>query len=329
MAKKVAVAVVILAVLVGIVFPALGAAKYKMKVAYVVPVGYPHDVAMRQVFKPYVEKHSGGRIVVELFPAGQLGGDAETIESLQLGSLEVCLPATAILASFEPKLQILDLPYLFRTKEDAYNMLDGPKGQKLASYLLKKGLRSLAFAEIGFRHIGNNCRPIHRPEDLRGLRIRVMRAPTYMDMFRTWGASPTPIGFSELYSALQQGVIDGQDNPVFVMKSLKLYEVQKYLSLTAHTYASISVLISERFYQSLPKDLQKVVSDAAMAFRNAQRKICNEREEKELAFLRKRMIVNELTPEEKEVFAKAAQGVYKRLRDRLGHEFFDSIVGEF
>ncbi|MCD6419822.1 MAG: DctP family TRAP transporter solute-binding subunit [Synergistetes bacterium] len=324
--RKVLVGCLVIGLLGAMVLPAFGATQYRLKVAYVVPVGYPHDVAMRQVFKPYVEKASGGRIKVELYPAGQLGGDSETIESLQLGSLEMCLPATAILASFEPALQILDLPYLFMTKNQAYQMLDGPKGKKLVSYLPKHGLRSLAFAEIGFRHITNNRRPIHSPKDLRGLKIRVMRAPTYMDMFRTWGASPTPLAFSELYSALQQGVVDGEDNPVFVIKALKFYEVQKYLSLTAHTYASISVLVSEKFFKSLPKDLQKVLEDGAVKFRNAQRDICNRREKKDLEILKEKgMIVNKLTSAEKKVFAKAARGVYDRLRNKLGRELFDSI----
>lgn len=277
--------------------PAL-AKTYTIKMAYVVPETQSTHIAAAEVFKPYVEEASEGRIKVELYPNGQLGGDRQAIESVQLGTVHMTIPAVAVLSGFEPKFQVFDLPFVFKSKEAAYKALDGELGDRLAALLIPLGMRNLAFAENGFRHVSNNKGPITKPEDLAGFKIRTMENPVHMATFKALGANPTPISFGELYTALQQKVVDAQENPIPLVYTSKFYEVQKYYSLTGHVYAATVVLVNDAFFTSLPEDLQDILVEGAVRYRTYQRELSQKQDEEMIAKLREAgMEVNELTEE--------------------------------
>jgi tripartite ATP-independent transporter DctP family solute receptor len=312
------------ALLVCLCVPAFGKDSYKIKVAYVVPETQSTHIAAKDVFKKYVEEKSGGRIRVELYPNGQLGGDRQAIEAVQLGTIQMTIPAVAVLSGFEPKFQVFDLPFLFRDKKAAYAALDGALGQKLNALLLPIGLRNLAYAENGFRNITDNRGPIHKPEDLKGLKIRTMENPVHIATFKCLGANPTPMSFGELYTALQQKTVDAQENPIPLIYTTKFYEVQKYLTLSGHVYAATALLMNDKFFAGLPKDLQKIVQEGAERYRTEQRKMSDRQDREMLAQLKKAgMEINELTPAEKQVFVRATQPVYGEFGDKIGKDLVD------
>jgi tripartite ATP-independent transporter DctP family solute receptor len=303
---------------------AMAADTYKIKLAYVVPETQSTHIAARDVFKPYVEEASKGRITVELYPNGQLGGDRQAIEGVQIGTIHMTIPAAAVLSGFEPKFQVFDLPFLFKSKQAAYDALDGELGQKLNEELLKLGIRNLAYAENGFRHISNNRGPITKPEDLKGLKIRTMENPVHMATFRALGANPTPISFGELYTALQQRTVDAQENPIPLVYTSKFYEVQKYYSLTGHVYAATAVLINDGFFSKLPDDLKQILIEGAARYRDAQRKLSDQQDQEMLEALKKTgMEINELTSEEKDRFIQATLSVYDEFKDKLGADLIE------
>lgn len=303
--------------------PAL-AKTYTIKMAYVVPETQSTHIAAAEAFKPYVEEASEGRIKVELYPNGQLGGDRQAIEAVQLGTVHMTIPAAAVLSGFEPKFQVFDLPFVFKSKEAAYKALDGELGDRLSSLLIPLGMRNLAFAENGFRHVSNNKGPITKPEDLAGFKIRTMENPVHMATFKALGANPTPISFGELYTALQQKVVDAQENPIPLVYTSKFYEVQKYYSLTGHVYAATVVLVNDAFFASLPEDLQDILVEGAVRYRTYQRELSQKQDEEMIAKLREAgMEVNELTEEQKRAFIEKTLPVYDQFADEIGADLIE------
>jgi TRAP-type transport system periplasmic protein len=216
-------------------------------------------------FATMVNSRSGGRINVKVFGGGSLGAEREYVEGIKAGTVEAGI-ASGVISNFFPTAAITDIPFLFPTSEVAWTVLDGPFGDKLrAMFLTQTGMRCLAFAEVGFRNLTNNARPIKTPADMKGLKIRVQETPVYLNMMKAVGASPTPIAWTETYSALQTGVVDGEENPIGSILSGKLSEVQKYITLDGHVYGVDWFIINEKFFQSLPPDLQYIVLDAAQA----------------------------------------------------------------
>ena len=239
----------------------------------------PEDVfiskkgAAARVFKDIVEAETSGAIKVQLFPAGQLGGERELIESTKLGTIQMSMVSGAIAGYFKPAM-VLDIPYLFSSAPVAWKVLDGPFGQELGDAILKKtGMRVLAYGETGFRNFTNSKRPITSPADLQGLKIRVMETPLYLTMVKSLGAAPTPIAWPEVYTSLQQGVVDGQENPVSVILQAKFSEVQRYLTLDGHTYGADFILINDSFYQKLSADQRGIIRRAAIVAGNCGRSI--------------------------------------------------------
>lgn len=296
--------------------------KYIIRMSYVVAEAQSTHVGAQEVFKKYVEEASGGRISVELYPNGQLySGDRQAIEAVQLGTIEMTIPAAAVLSGFEPKFQVFDLPYLFKDKEQAYAALDGELGTKLNELLLNQGLVNLAYGENGFRHVMNNIKPIHTPADLKGLKIRTMENPVQIGIFKALGANPTPMSFGELYTALQQKTVEGGENPVPLVYTSKFYEVQKYYSLNGHQYAPTVVLINQDYFNSLPEDLQGIVKTGAEKFRDEQRIINGKQEEEFMVQLKENgMEINTITDEEKALFVEATNSVYDEFADVIGEE---------
>lgn len=301
-------------------FPAF-AAEYTIKVGSIVSDTHPDMVVMKNTFVPYVEEKSGGRIKVELYPNGQLGGDRELAESVQMGTLQIALPATSVLAGFDKRFQVLDLPFLFTTREAAFEALDGELGAKLNSLLPGKGFGCLGYIENGFRHITNNRKPITQPDDLKGLKLRTMENAMHIAFFKRLGANPTPMSFGELYTALQQGTVDGQENPFTLIYESKFYEVQKYVSATGHVFSVVMLLANKKFMDSLPDDLRTIVADAAAAFVKEHRRVMPGAEDENMKILKENgMALNELTPEQKKPFVEATAPIYREFESDLTPE---------
>lgn len=224
---------------------------YTIRIAYLVPEEQSTHLAAES-FKEKLENESDGRINVELYPNGQLyPSDREAIEAVQLNNVEMTIPALAPVSSFNKKFMVFDLPFLFKDHESVYETLDGELGQELLEELESDGLKGLAFAENGFRHISNNSGPIEKPEDLKGLKLRSMENPVHTETFKTYGANASPFAFGELYTALQQGTYDAMESPISLYYTNKFYEVQDYLTISGHFYAATILLMNNEFFNSL------------------------------------------------------------------------------
>ena len=294
----------------------------------------PEDVytskkgAAARVFKDIVEAESSGAIQVNLFPSGQLGGERELIESTKLGTIQMCLVSGAIAGYYKPAM-VLDIPYLFSSAPVAWKVLDGPFGEKMAADLLKKtGLRNLAYGETGFRNFTNSKRPIKSPADMEGLKIRVMETPLYITMVKSLGAAPTPIAWPEVYTSLQQGVVDGQENPVSVILYAKFPEVQKYITLDGHAYGADFFLFNEKAFQKLTPDQQGIVKRAGIVAGNVGRSIQQLGSAMGVAELTKQgMEVYAPTPEEREQFKKMTQQpVIEWMKGEVDNAWIDGVL---
>jgi tripartite ATP-independent transporter DctP family solute receptor len=234
------------------------------------PKGHPITQGMEK-FAEIVAAKSGGKIKVNLFPGGTLGSDQANVSALQGGTLEMASMNSGILSNQVKEFAIYDFPFMFANEKEADAVVDGPFGQKMHANLEPKGLVGLGYYELGFRNITNNRRAINKVEDLAGLKLRVIPNPINVDWVKALGANPTPLPFPEVYGALEQNAIDGQENPVTVIAANKLYEVQKHLVISNHQYNPQSVLISKKFWDGLTPEQKKIVADAAKESAKFQR----------------------------------------------------------
>ncbi len=297
-------------------------AEYTIKVGHTLQENTPaHEGWL--VFKDEVEKNSNGRIYVEIYPNSELGSERVMFEACQMGTLEIAYGTASVLANFDPLFSVLDMPFLFSGVEPAREALRGELGEKCAENLPEIELRKVMYMENGIRHVTNSQRPINTPDDLKGLKIRTMENSIHMSTFSHLGASPTPMAFTELFTALQQKTVDGEENPIFLIQTSRFDEVQKYLSLTGHFYTTGIATINESFYQSLPEDLQKVIMDAGAVAREAEYEKCDVQNASALETLKTTMEVNEITPENHQLFVEAAMPVYDEVRELLGDEIVD------
>jgi tripartite ATP-independent transporter DctP family solute receptor len=280
------------------------------------------------VFKNLVENESGGALKVNLFPAGQLGGEREIAEAVKLGSVQIGM-LSGPFSGFCREAQVFDIPYLFPSLLVAYRTLEGPFGKELADECLKKtGMRILTYAQVGFRNFTNSARVIKSPADLKGLKFRVMENPVYMNLVRSMGAAPTPIPWPETYTALQQKVVDGQENPISAIKFAKLYEVQKYMTMDGHTFGVSFMLVNDRFFQGLPKEQQTILKNAALTSVVSENGIDNLDNSVGIQFLKdKGMEIYTPTPAEKAQFRAAAQPpIIEYLEKQVGRPWIDKIL---
>ena len=245
-----------------------------------------HYAAGANAFAEELAKRSNGRFKVEQFPSSQLGGEREMIEGLQLGTLDLVVTSTGPVGNFVPETLITDIPFLFRNYDHARAVLDGPIGQEILAKFPKHGLVALAWWENGFRHLTNSKRAVNGPEDMHGLKVRTMENQVHMTAFRTIGALPTPMAFPELLTALQQGTVDGQENPIPVIVSAKLAQMQKYLSLTGHVYSPALLLVAPSLWSELSDADKKIFLEAAKVGAQENRRFVNQVEQNGLAELR-------------------------------------------
>jgi tripartite ATP-independent transporter DctP family solute receptor len=278
------------------------------------------------VFKSMVEKETQGALEVKLFPNSQLGSDREMIEQLRSGVLEMYQGTTALLSSMANEFLALDLPFLWPTSEIQDKVLDGNFGKSLSKVTEQKklGFVMLNFWDAGFRQLTNNKRPINTPQDIAGLKIRVMENPIHIATFKALKADPTPIAFGELYTALQQGVVDGQENPIPITYSQRFYEVQKFLSLTGHLNTPLCLLISQKTWDLLTLSHKTIIQKAADISRDQERRENREQAESLLTEMEKSGLkVNKLTPENKKGFAQLVEPVYQQFKPVIGGNWLE------
>ena len=240
------------------------------------------------VFAKEVEKRTNGRYIIKNFYSGSLGGERESIESVQLGTQELTLTSTGPIPNFVPEAKIFDIPFLFRDKAHAHAVLDGPIGQAMLKQFEPKGFKALAWAENGVRHMTNSKRSVNSPDDLKGLKMRTMENPIHIAAYKTFGIVPTPMAFPEVFTALQQGTVDGQENPLSVIMAAKFDQVQKHLSLTGHVYSPAIILMNKGAFDKLSAADQQAFLDAAKEATKANRARVAEDDAKGVAELRKR-----------------------------------------
>jgi tripartite ATP-independent transporter DctP family solute receptor len=259
-------------------------------------------------FAKIVAEKTGGEIEVQVFPAAQLGSERDMVEGLQLGSLEMTLTSTGPMGGFVPQVKLFNLPFLFKDRESCYRVLDGAIGTQIADRFVKVGIRSLGWFENGFRNITNSKRAVNSPDDMKGVKIRVMEDDVFILTMKAMGASPLPMAFGELYTALEQKTVDAQENPLAVIHSSRFFEVQKYLAMTGHFYSPAVLLISEATWKKLSPEHQKIVADAAVQARDYERGLSLKADQElEAACEKEGMII---THPDKAPFAKAVASVY-------------------
>ncbi|WP_372001078.1 TRAP transporter substrate-binding protein [Tistrella mobilis] len=286
----------------------------------------PYAIAARD-FAAALEAEMPGVFEVKYFPNRQLGDEKEMIEGMSFGTIDGGIITNAVIANVEPAFQLLDLPFLFANEAQAHKVLDGDVGQELMGKLRNRGIIGLGFAEGGFRHMINNTRPVANPDDVSGVKYRVMQNPVFLEMFSSLGGNPVPMAWGETYTAVQQGTIDGLEIPVAVVQANKFSEVTKYLSLTRHTYSALGLMISKRTFDKMTKEQQDAVLRAAPKAIAAQRAEVAENTTKIIEELKAAgMTVNEIN--DPAAFRAKVTGVYDRFKPRIGAELMDKTLAE-
>ncbi|HZN48182.1 MAG TPA: TRAP transporter substrate-binding protein [Ramlibacter sp.] len=269
----------------GLLASSLAAAQTTMKISISTAQNSHQGVAI-DTFAREVEKRTGGRYKVQTFYNGSLGGERESIEAVQLGTQELAFSSTGPVPNFVPETKILDVPFLFRDKAHARAVLDGPIGQEMLQKFEGKGFKALGWAENGFRHMTNSKRSVNAPEDLKGLKMRTMENPVHIAAYKGFGIITTPMAFPEVFTALQQGTVDGQENPLSVIISAKFDQVQKHLSLTGHVYSPAIFLMNKASFDKLSAADKQAFLDAAKEGTKANRARVDEDDAKGVADLR-------------------------------------------
>jgi len=286
---------------------------FSIKFSHVTAVDTPKGKAA-EFFKQELERISGGRVKVSVYPNSQLYRDNDAVSALLMNSVQIICPSTAKLTTIVPEFQVVDLPYLFPSRENVHAAFDGRLGSMLAELLEKKGYKLLSFWDGGYKQLGNNSRPIHKPSDAKGLKFRIMSSKVLSAQFLHIHANPQIMPFSEVYTALEQGVIDGQENTWFNMYTQKFNEVQKYITETDHGYLGYVLLTSRKFWNSLPPDLQESMTEAVKKATDYERKISLEIDRRD----RKRILdageteITTLSGEEKNIWIETFRGMYSQ-----------------
>ena len=282
-----------------------------------------------KVMNECVGEKSGGKMKLNAYYGGSLGGDLKGTQSLRSGMLEMVVTSTSPLVGLIPELGVFDLPFLFNSEEEADAILDGAFGEYISEKLPPVGLLNLAYWENGFRNVANSKRPVHTLDDLSGLKIRVMQNNIYLDTFNALGTNATPMPGEEVFPALETHAIDGHENPVVNIETSNLYEVQKYLSLTAHTYTPFLVLYSKALFDQLSLEEQAALQECAIKGGKAQRTASREATASSMEVLKEKgMEIVEVDPSELDRMKKAVEPVYERHAGEIGQETITKVQEE-
>ena len=306
----------------------LPAQAQELKFATQNPKGHPLVMGMEK-FAEIVTAKSGGRIKINLFPGGVLGGDQANVSALQGGTLDMVVLNSGILASQAKEFGVYDFPFMFANPKEADAVVDGPFGRMMHQKLEAKGIVGLAYWELGFRNITNSRRPIHKVDDIAGLKLRVIPNAINVDWVKALGANPTPLPFPEVYAALDQKAIDGQENPATVISANKLYEVQKHIVLSNHQYNPQSLIFSKKVWDTLTVSDRKILVDAGVEASKYQRQVAREAAGTALENLRKNgMQVTELSALELAKFREAMKPVIAKHSEIVGADVVKALEAE-
>jgi tripartite ATP-independent transporter DctP family solute receptor len=303
-------------------------AQEKIRIAGNFATEHSSSVAMEKVFKTELAKRSNNQLTVDIFPAMQLGGAKENVDAVRSGTLLMTWVGAAYLSRIVPELEAIGLPFLFPSREVAFKVIDGPIGELLDQKLAAKGFITIGWMELGSRNLTNSKRPIKGMADLNGLKIRLQPNETHLAAFRALGANPVAMDVKELYSALEQGVVDGQENPYGIILASRFGEVQKYLSNSGHIFDFIPIVANRRQFQALKPEHQKAIREAMAATVAYQRKLAIELDTKAFEALKKTMQYDALSPQALAEMRKATAPVVDDVKKRAGAELVDRVVAE-
>lgn len=290
----------------------------ELKIGHIAPPDHSYTKGI-EVFKEKVEEASDGQVTFEEFGDGQLGGEREIIEQVQHGSLDLTVATAGVVGNFVPELSVLEMPFLFDDVDHVYKALDSDIGDELMEKIEEQGFKALGIWENGMRHVLNNKQAIHSPEDMAGLKMRTVENELYLETYKALGSDPTPVAFPEVYTSLEQGVIDGQDSSYGVMVTTKQYEVQNHLTENKLYYAAAPIFMNEDSFNALPEDIQDIIVEAAAEVTDIQREINQDMEKEQKQFLIDEGIeIVEPTDEEMQAFREAVEPVYDKLSDQFG-----------
>jgi tripartite ATP-independent transporter DctP family solute receptor len=293
------------------------------KLGHTQPVGGPYQKAAEK-FAQLVQERSEGQLVIDIFPSSQLGNGRDMVEGLQLNTIQIYTGTLSVTSNFAPKMGIYSLPYLFRDIDHAHKVVKGEIGKELSKELEAVGILNVGHWESGFRHFTNNIKPITSAADLKGMKMRVLESEVFVELMQQLGASPVPMPVGELFSALEQKTVDGQENPLGQIVNLKFYEVQKYLTLDGHIYDVGAILVSKTAFDALSPELQQIVRDAASEASEYNQQLSFEAEAGYVDFLKENGMIVEENPDI-ESFRQAVAPVYEKFGDKYGMDLIKRI----
>ena len=304
-------------------------AQQKLQIAGNFATEHPSSVAVEQVFKKEIARLSNNQMQVDVFPAMQLGGAKENVDAVRSGTLALTWVGAAFLSRIAPELEAVSLPFLFTNRELAFRVIDGPVGDAIDKKLQDKGFISLGWMELGMRHVTNSRAPLQSIADLKGLKIRLQPNETHLATFRALGANPVAMDVKEIYSALEQRVVDGQENPYTVISASRYNEVQKYLSNSGHFFDLIAVVASKKAFEQLKPEQQKIIRQAMTTTIAEQRKLAITAETTALENLKKTMTYTEISPAVKDEMRKVSMAaVLEGVKKRAGADLVNQVLAE-
>lgn len=303
-------------------------AQEKLQIAGNFATSHPSSVAVEKIFKAEVARLTNNTLQVDVFPAMQLGGAKENVDGVRAGTLGLTWVGAAFMSRIAPEIEAVSLPFVFKNRESAYRVIDGPVGKAIDQKLLDKGFVVLGWMELGMRHVTNSKGPIKSVDDLKGMKIRMQPNETHLASFRALGANPVAMDVKELYSALEQKVVDGQENPYTVIDANRFAEVQKYLSNSSHFFDFIVVVASKRVFDKMTPANQKAVRQAMATTVEYQRKLAAEDEQKSLANLKTKMTYTEIPAETFEQMRKLTAPVVESVKKRAGADLVNQVLAE-
>ncbi len=271
-----------------------------------------------------LKERTNGELSLDVYHSSQLGSERDAIEGVTMGTLEMTLVSSAPLANFTKTFMVFDLPFIITDRDKAYKWMDGPDGQAILKSLEKQNMLGLSIWENGFRMLTNSRRPVVKPEDVKGLKIRLMENPVHLATFRTLGAYPTPMPFGELFTALQQKTVDGQENPLVIIYTSKFYEVNKYLALSGHFYAPAILLINKDVWDKLTPEYRDIMTESIAEARDWERNFSKEGEAKLIEDLK--AAGTEISVPDKAEWAKVLAPVYKEFEPVIGKDVVQSLI---
>lgn len=307
------------------------AADYVIKFSHVVSPNTPKGKAA-DYFAKRVEELSRGKIKVEVYPNAQLCGDKVVLRKLKFNAVQMAAPSFSKFTGLVPQLALFDLPFLFKDSNHLHKVLDGEVGKKLLNLVEKKGYVALAYWDNGFKQLTNSKRALIRPEDAKGLKFRVMSSKVLIEQFKALGAIPVVLPFSEVYSALQQGVVDGQENTISNIYTKKFYEVQKYMTISNHGYLGYMVVISKKFWNKLPNDMKNVIKQAIKEATEKERIWAKELNDNQFAKIKeyanktKKLEIITLTSKERELWVKKLRTIYPKFYNAIGKDLIEKTI---